>query len=147
MHRVVVDPGVLISARLSGAGAPAELIRRWLGGSFDIVVSPLLLDELREVLRRPKFRRWLSSREGDSFVDFLEEHAIVRSDPPASGDPITVDPDDDYLVALARAAGAAILVSGDSDLLGFADPMITMLTPRGFLDGLDQADADREGAP
>lgn len=57
MLRVVIDPGVLVSAHISGQGAPAELIRRWIEGQIDILVSPLLLEELDGVLHRPKLRR------------------------------------------------------------------------------------------
>ncbi len=46
---------------------------------------------------------------------------------------LTADPDDDYLVALARAAGADYLVSGDRHLLELTDPEPPVLTPREFL--------------
>ena len=55
------------------------------------------------------------------------------SEPPR----ISPDPDDDYLIALARAAGADYIVSGDSDLLDLTDPHPPVLTPRQFLNVLD----------
>lgn len=137
MLRVVIDPGVLISARLSGRGAPAELIRRWLTGHIDIIVSPLLLDELDTVLRRPKFRRWLTVDDIQAYVTFLRAHATVVEDPPAEAG-LTPDPDDDYLVGLARAARAAVLVSGDSDLTDLDDPHPPVCTPRALVAMLDE---------
>ncbi len=132
----MIDPGVLVSARISGAGAPAELIRRWLAGQIDIIVSSLLLDELGDVLHRPKFRRWLSITETDDYIAFLTEHATLVDDPdPEHGH--TPDPDDDYLVTLARAARAGALVSGDSDLTDFHDPHPPVTTPRGLVELLD----------
>jgi predicted nucleic acid-binding protein len=40
--------------------------------------------------------------------------------------PITRDPNDDYLIALARGAGVDAIVSGDADLLALerADPAV-----------------------
>jgi predicted nucleic acid-binding protein len=46
----------------------------------------------------------------------IASHAETRPDPPA-GDPIARDPNDDYLITLARAAHADAIVSGDEDLL------------------------------
>lgn len=141
MLRVVIDPGVLVSARLSGRGAPAEMIRRWLAGEIDIIVSPLLLAELGDVLTRPKFRRWLSVAEADAYTAFLASHATVVDDPhPESGH--TPDPDDDYLVTLARHARADVLVSGDSDLCGLTDPHPPVRTPRALVEALDRIDND-----
>lgn len=137
MLRVVFDPGVLVSARLSGQGAPAELIRRWLDGQIDIIVSPLLLDEIDDVLHRAKFRRWLTVTETDAYIAFLREHATVVDDPPAETG-LTPDPDDDYLVTLASAARADILVSGDSDLVDLPDPYPPVRTPRALVETLDR---------
>jgi predicted nucleic acid-binding protein len=58
-------------------------------------------------------------------------------DPPARPG-LSPDPDDDYLVALARAGAADYLVSGDRHLLGMADPEPPVLTPRQFHDLLTQ---------
>lgn len=136
MLRVVIDPGVLISARLSGQGAPAELIRRWLAGEVDIIVSPQLLDEVGDVLARPKFRRWLTVTETDAYLAFLREHATLADDPPPEAGH-TPDPDDDYLVALARSALADVLVSGDGDLTGLVNSRPPVRTPRALIETLD----------
>jgi putative PIN family toxin of toxin-antitoxin system len=66
--RAVLDPNVLISAVISSAGAPRDIILAWTEGSFDLVISPLLLDELREVLARPRFRRWVSASTVAEFI-------------------------------------------------------------------------------
>jgi putative PIN family toxin of toxin-antitoxin system len=135
--RAVVDPGVLVAARLSGGGAPAELIRRWLSGQIDIIVSPHVLDELGDVLHRPTCRRWLTTEEADTYLEFLRTHATMVDDPPPEVGH-TPDPDDDYLVSLARAARIDVLVSGDTDLVGLGDPRPPVRTPRALLDLLDQ---------
>lgn len=135
MLRVVSDPNVLIAARLSPRGAPARVLSAWTDGRLQLVVSPLLLNELADVLQRPKFRRWLTTEEALAFVDALRKGAVVVDDPPVLRG-VTPDPDDDYLVALARACGADWLVSGDTHLTGLAGAEPPVLSPRAFVDQL-----------
>lgn len=135
MRRIVFDAGVLISALISPHGTPAEALDRWRDGDFDLVVSPALLDELRRVLMRPKFRRYATEEDVTVFVSALAQEAIAVEDPPSSAERITRDPNDDYLVLLARVAGAEAIVSGDPDLTMMAlDPPV--VTPAEFLQRL-----------
>lgn len=131
--RVVLDANVLVSAVISTAGPPREIVSAWVDERFELIASPALIDELRDVLARPRFRRWVSIATATEFVDGLAEDAVVVDDPAAQPG-LTADPDDDYLIALARAAHADYLVSGDRHLLDLADPVPPMLTPRQFLD-------------
>lgn len=134
--RAVLDCNVLISARLSPLGASAQLLRAAADERFELIVSPELLGELSEVLARERFRRWFTADEADAFVEVLRSVAIVVDDPPAVTG-LTPDPDDDYLVALARSADADYLVSGDRHLTQLSDPTPPVLAPRAFLDLLD----------
>ena len=131
--RVVLDANVLVSAVISAAGPPRQIVAAWIEGRFELVASPVLLEELRDVLDRPRLRRWVSSATAASFVDGLAKDTEVIDDPPAQPG-LSPDPDDDYLIALARAAQADHLVSGDRHLLDLADPDPPVLTPRQFLD-------------
>jgi putative PIN family toxin of toxin-antitoxin system len=135
MFRVVLDPGVLIAAVLSPKGAPAELLRRWLAGDYELVVSDKLLAELKRVLLRPKFRKYLSEAEAIEYVDLFHRLATAVPDPPEVHG-LTPDPGDDYLVNLARAAKINFLVSGDPHLTDLSDPWPPVLTPRAFLERL-----------
>ena len=131
MIRAVLDPGVLIAALLSSQGAPARLLTLWLEGAYELITSPKLLGELERVLLRPKFRRYVTEDEAMSYVAMLQRLTIVVTDP---GDvpQISRDPNDDYLIALGRAADAAAIVSGDPHLTELdLDPPV--LTPREFL--------------
>ena len=139
MTRVVVDPGVLISALIGRRGAAPDLIlRAWIDDRLEIVASPTLLSELERVIGRPKFASRIGTRAGPEFVERIARHATVIDDPAAVSD-VTRDPDDDYLVALAREAQVDAIVSGDRDLLeaGLTNPPVW--TPRGLLDRLDSA--------
>ena len=135
MLRVVLDPGVLIAAVISGSGAPAELLDRWRDGEFDLVVSPNLLDELEDVLLRPKFAGLVSDDEVRAYVEVLAAGGLAfddRAEPPA----VTSDPGDDCLVALALAARADAIVSGDRHLTELIDPPVPVLTQRELVERL-----------
>lgn len=141
MLRAVLDPGVLIAALLSRKGAPAQLLQAWVDGQFEMVVSPNLLDELDRVLRRPRFRSYVSVADVDDYVDGLRRLATVLADP--SPTPcVAPDPNDDYLVALAQAAKVHYLVSGDTHLtrLAMRPPV---LSPRAFLGLLESTPSQR----
>ena len=137
MLRVVLDPGVLISAVLATGGAPAQIVDRWEEGEFDLIVSPKLLEELIEVLERPKFRPSVDEFEARALADTLRQEALLVDDPD-DPPPVTPDPDDDYLVALAVAGRADVIVSGDSHLTDLDNPPIRVFRPRDFLDALDR---------
>jgi putative PIN family toxin of toxin-antitoxin system len=129
--RAVLDPGVLVSALITPSGTPAKLLAATRSGSFELVASPLLLEELRSVLGREKFRRYVDLDVVDRYVDLLRRGATFTDDP--SG-PLPIrcrDPDDDYLIALAHTRAAA-LISGDDDLLELAGK-IPVFTPSEFL--------------
>lgn len=130
--RAVVDPGVFFSALLSARGAPRRLVRALAAGAFASVASPALLGELARVLGRPKFAT-LPAEDRAALVDLVGARSVLVDDPPPHPG-LAPDPGDDYLVALALAAGATHLVTGDRTLLGAARPGFSAVTPRRFVD-------------
>ncbi len=136
MIRAVIDPGVLIAGLITPGGVPAAIIGAWTRGAFELVVSHLLLEELTTTLLRPKFRRWATESDVVAFVEVLRHAAVIVEDP-AEVEPISRDPNDDYLVALAREARAHVLVSSDGDLTSIEGNDPPVVTPRRFLSSLD----------
>lgn len=132
MRRVVFDPNVLVSAVIAPAGSSALALDAWRNGEFDLVVSPSLLDELEDVLLRTKFQAYASAEQVRAYIEALAVEALAFDDPK---DPprLVPDPDDNYLIALALAAGADLVVSGDKHLTGLADPPVRVVTPGDFL--------------
>lgn len=115
VRRLVLDPGVFVSALITPAGVPGQLLEKVYAGEFETAVSPLLLRELEKVLGREKFRRYLDLEAVDRSIDRLRR-AFLVPDPEAPPPFRCADPKDDYLLALAFHE-KAIIVSGDKHLL------------------------------
>ena len=131
--QAVLDPNVLIAAVLSRSGTPALVLRAWLDGRFDLIVSEALLTELERALRYPKLEARVSAEERISFLELLRTAATLTEDP-ADVPRVSADPDDDYLVALAHSQ-KAVLVSGDQHLLTLSE-RLPIMNPRAFLESL-----------
>jgi putative PIN family toxin of toxin-antitoxin system len=131
--KAVLDPNILVSALISPLGVPARVLGAWSNEYFELVISQAVLDELREVLARPSFRRRITVEEVAEYVDGLEADSELVEDP-GEVPVVSRDPDDDYLIALARSAGADYIVSGDKDLTSLTELQPPVLTPRAFLD-------------
>ena len=135
----MLDPGVLVSAIITPQGPTGRLIAAIRTGRVRPVVCPHLVDELAGVLRRPKFRRFLTIDESDQAVEFLTRVAEHHDDP--SDVPLrSRDPNDDYLLALAVDAEAVALISGDKDLTTVDVGDVTVLTPAALLELLESHD-------
>jgi hypothetical protein len=137
--RAVLDANVLISAVLSPRGAPARLLAAWRGGAFNLVVSPLLLAEVRRALAYAKLARLVAPADADAYVAWLGRTAEMAADPGGPPPVRSEDPADDYVIALA-AAQRAVIVSGDGHLTALAD-RIPVRRPAAFLAEIE-ADAN-----
>ena len=129
--RAVLDPNVIISALLSPRGTPARILRAWLEGAFELIVSPLLLAELERALAYPKLRQRVTSAETARLLAILRREASNQIDPASNPVARSRDPGDDYLIALASSAGA-LLVSGDGHLLAMS-AQLPVESPASFL--------------
>jgi predicted nucleic acid-binding protein len=137
---VVPDPGVLISAAIPEKGAPWEVLRRWMAGGFDLVVSPRLLHELQSVLARGKYRRYLTYEDATEYLGWLHHEAEVVRDPAESVVRGVVE-------ARTLGGGDSYLLSVDRHLLDLPDRAVKdgegrnlarILTPGEFLREIEQ---------
>jgi len=135
LRRVVFDPNVLVSGVISAHGAPASLVDLIDAGAVVPIVCPMLLDELRRVLHRPKLRSYLSPDQATNFLSELA-HSAEHHDDPTDPPSMSRDPDDDYVIALARMAQADAVVSGDKDVTQLVLNDMPIQTPRQLLDEL-----------
>jgi predicted nucleic acid-binding protein len=93
------------------------------------------VDELEDVLARDRFRAWVSLEKVDEYVGVLRQRVELVDDP-GELQAVSRDPDDDYLIALARAATVDALVSGDEDLTSLELDDLRIVSPRQVLDRL-----------
>lgn len=115
--RVVLDTNVLISALIAPQGAPSLLYRAWLEGRFDLVTSHDQLDEFKRASQYPRLKLYLRRSEAGALVNELRQVAHTLEKLPSIN--VSPDPADNFLLAMAQAADADYLVTGDRrDLLG-----------------------------
>ncbi|MGH3373009.1 MAG: putative toxin-antitoxin system toxin component, PIN family [Nocardioidaceae bacterium] len=117
MLKVLLDTNQLVSSLLSTRGPQRQLIDAWRQRAFALLTTPGQLEEVAEVLNRPKIARkyFLSPADQGAFIELLRTEAIRLTDERAPG--ICRDPDDDSLLGCAAAGGVDYLVTGDADLL------------------------------
>ena len=135
-QRVVIDTSTLIGAVLRPNSIPRRAFLAALD-TFSLCVNQATLDELREVLHRPKFDRYASLHERVSFLALVTARSVlwkmdVHSEQAASD--ACRDPKDAKFLALAMTCKATTLVSSDADLL-VLNPWqgISICTPAAFL--------------
>lgn len=115
--RVVPDTNVYVSALL-WTGIPHRLLRMAEAEELALVTTPAIMEELREVLGRPKFRLRIRTLQ-TSVAELMESVlSLVEVIPDLPIEPVIKrDPDDDKILACAAAAQAEWLISGDDHLL------------------------------
>lgn len=128
----VVDPAVVVAGLVARRGPCTRVLLEFRAGAFDLVTSPKLLGELNALLGRPVISPYVTDEERAALDTVLSQEATLVDDPPPSETPLGGDPGDEYLLALARAAGARALVSGDPHLATLAG-RLPILTPSEFL--------------
>lgn len=109
--RVVLDTNVLLSALISPGGSPARIYEAWKLGRFELLTSVEQLDELGTVTRYPTIRRLITTSEAGRMINQIRALAILVGHP--SAPPVSPDPADDFLFAIAAAADADYIVTGD----------------------------------
>ena len=117
MIRVVLDTNIIISGSL-WSGTPHHVISLAKQNRINALTSETILDELRDVLQRPKFAERLAAT-GQSVEAIVDEylHYAAITEPAAIASVIERDPDDDAVLACALGGDAQFIVTGDEHLL------------------------------
>jgi uncharacterized protein len=114
--RTVVDTNIWVSSLLNPFGFPARLRKSFEEGVFNLVISELMLEELADVLNRPKIKTKYGISEDDikELLILIEE----RSEPVLLSGDITIcrDKDDNIVIETAIKGQADFLVTRDDDI-------------------------------
>jgi uncharacterized protein len=130
-ERVVCDTNVLISGLLSTTSTPALALDRAVSHG-QLVASRQTLRELMATLLSPKFDRYVSQERRHEplarlapLLDIVEIVQPIRA---------SRDPKDDQFLEAAVSGQAAVIVTGDRDLLTL-HPFrgIAIVTPAAFM--------------
>lgn len=139
--RLVLDTNALISALL-WRGTPHHLLQTIRARpNLQLYSSAAVFEELADVLTRASLRKQLGAI-GKHASEVLQDYAaavqLIETEPLAK--PVCRDPDDDAVLALAHAAQADLIISGDQDLLVLRQfEGIPIITPRDALERIAQA--------
>jgi uncharacterized protein len=107
---VLLDTNVGVSAFLNAQGTSARLVHAWLNGALDVVIALPILEEIGDVLRRPRIKKKYLIRE-ENIVQHLRLIAAGAAVVPVVGTmKLCRDPDDDVLLEIAIAGGPSILL-------------------------------------
>ena len=127
----VLDTNLFLSALLSENGPPALIVEAWRAERFDLVTSREQIAEVKRAAQYEKVRVFVSRAAVGRLVNSLRAAQVLLARLPQAGD--SPDPGDDYLLAMATAADADYLVTGDKALLSMKRVAKTrIITPRRF---------------
>ena len=77
--RVVLDTNVIISATLIRGGNEDRIMRLWRQGAFELVLSPLILEEMARALSYERLQRlrWMTEGEVTTLLQALVGESIL----------------------------------------------------------------------
>lgn len=137
MITAVLDTNVIVSGIVAfhKPTPPAQILKAWRAGKFQLIVSSHVLDELKSTLEKPYFAQRITPQQVARTITLFKEEAIVT--------PITTTlqgvathPEDDLTLATAVSANADYLVTGDQPMLrkvGNTYQGVNLIAPIAFL--------------
>jgi putative PIN family toxin of toxin-antitoxin system len=137
MRLAVLDTNVLVSAGIKPGSAPAKLVMDWvLEGQIQVVTSPWVIGEYREVVQRAKFHRYGFPPH---WLEFLIEESLRLPDP-AAWTRRGPDPKDMPFLGLAHVAGAWLVTGNLKHFPKAVRNGVTVLSPAEYLAQLEEGE-------
>ena len=129
--RLVIDTNTFVSRLLVPNSTPGRAVRKALD-SAHLLASEATMNELADVLSRPKFDAYISLEDRQQFIRLLarvvEMVSIVRRIH------VCRDPKDDQILELAFSGAADLIVACDRDLLALKTfQEIPIISPAAYL--------------
>ncbi|GAB2177581.1 putative toxin-antitoxin system toxin component, PIN family [Dongia sp. agr-C8] len=129
--RIVIDTNTYVSRLLDPGSVPAQAVDRAFNDGT-VLLSDATLEELADVLDRPKFDAYLSLEERRTFIRLVGSAAKII--PIHRHFQVCRDAKDDKFLDLAVNGEASVIITGDQDLLAL-DPFhgVAIITPAAYL--------------
>lgn len=138
MMRAVLDTNILVSALIKPQGSLDFVLMRLRIGDYTLLYSNATLEELTDVLNRPRIRGKYGLTDTD--IQTVIALILLRGEPvsPINRLQVCRDPRDDKFLEIALEGNTDVIVSGDQDLLAL-HPFrgIPVVPPAAFLVMLD----------
>jgi len=120
MTRIVIDTNILVSAILTPKGNPAKILKLVLEGKLNLIISPAILEETRQVLRYPRLvklmkKNKITMKEVYDFLDKMSNVAVITPGQ-LDIDAISDDPADNKILVCSLEREAEYIISGDHHL-------------------------------
>jgi putative PIN family toxin of toxin-antitoxin system len=131
MNRIVLDTNVLVSGMINAHGAPGRIVDLVREERVELVVDDRILAEYREVLNRPKFRRYFDSGAVQDIMLFLEQNTAYMVS--VASIPDLPDPDDVPFAELAISAGIPLVTGNADDYPDDVRRLVPVITPSDYL--------------
>ena len=133
MIRAVLDTNLIVSYLLTQGATLSRLIALWEEDQFVYLVSPAILAELVDVLRRPRLCRYMKA-DPNTLLDVISQDAEqVPGELVLAG--VSRDPKDDMFIACAVEGNADYVVTGDKDLLDMGSyEGVQIIRPAAFVE-------------
>lgn len=136
--RAVVDTNILVRAMIKPRGTVGPVLGWLRDGKYPLLSSEPLLEELVDVLARPRIRDKYGLGGGD--VEAVLLLIALRGEVVVPPRRVTVcrDPKDNKVLEAALAGGADLIVSGDDLLVLSPFEQIPIVGPARFLAPLEE---------
>lgn len=114
--KIVIDTNIWVSSLLNPHGFPAKLRKSFEEGVFTVIISDTMLEELAEVLNRPRIKNKYGILEKDIkelliLIEERSEHVLITGNIN-----ICRDKDDNAVIETAIKGQALFLVTRDDDI-------------------------------
>ncbi|MBK8965284.1 MAG: putative toxin-antitoxin system toxin component, PIN family [Lewinellaceae bacterium] len=110
---VVIDSNIWLSFLIGKT--ISKLKERIAEGKIEIIITDLLIEEIKEVSPRKRFEKYFDDSDVRKFLKYLKSISIkIKIESEVY---ICRDDKDNYLLALAQDCKADYIVTGDKDLL------------------------------
>lgn len=116
MTKVVLDTNCLVSA-IGWDGPPHRILLACLRGALELCISPAILEELVEILSRPRLAVVAAHPDLPTVLSWLHTSAHLVF-PSITLHIVDEDPDDNRIIECAVESGAEAVITGDDHLAG-----------------------------